>query len=144
MSPKDKPFGVGIVGCGFIGQKRAKALDQCGQLVACADLDIDRAESLARTNAAKVYRDWKELVWSPMVDVVIVATLHDSLAEITRTAAEAGKHVLVEKPAARNAAEQRFKQHVKQPHDRKPRSTRRRCVRAAVGKACGRLRSCGA
>lgn len=105
MSPKDKPFGVGIVGCGFIGQKRAKALDQCGQLVACADLDIDRAESLARTNAAKVYRDWKELVWSPMVDVVIVATLHDSLAEITRTAAEAGKHVLVEKPAARNAAE---------------------------------------
>jgi predicted dehydrogenase len=39
------------------------------------------------------------------VDVVIVATLHDSLAEITLTAAEAGKHVLVEKPAARTAAE---------------------------------------
>jgi len=33
-----------------------------------------------------------------------VATLHDSLAEITRTAVEAGKHVLVEKPAARNSA----------------------------------------
>lgn len=105
MSTRDKPLGVGIVGCGLIGQKRAKALGRGCELVACADLDVTRAESLARTNGAKVSRDWRELVWSPLVDVVIVATLHDSLAEITRTAAEAGKHVLVEKPAARNAAE---------------------------------------
>jgi len=105
VNTKDKSFGVGIVGCGLIGQKRAKALGQVGQLVACADLDVARAESLARTSGAKVFRDWRELVRSPLVDVVIVATLHDSLAEITRTAAEAGKHVLVEKPAARNAAE---------------------------------------
>jgi predicted dehydrogenase len=99
------PFGVGIIGCGLIGQKRAKALGQAGQLVACSDLDHNRAESLAKRSNAKIYRDWRELVCSPDVDVVIVATLHDSLAEITRTAAEAGKHVLVEKPAARNAAE---------------------------------------
>ena len=105
MSAKDTLFGVGIIGCGLIGQKRAKALGQGGQLVACADLDVARAESLSGVNGAKVYRDWRELGWSPLVDVVIVATLHDSLAEITRTAAEAGKHVLVEKPAARNAAE---------------------------------------
>lgn len=105
MNKKDKPFGIGIVGCGLIGQKRAKALGQGGQLLACADLDVFRAESLARAFDAKVYRDWRELVWSPQVNVVIVATLHDSLAEITRAAAEAGKHVLVEKPAARNAAE---------------------------------------
>lgn len=105
MNPKGKPLGVGIVGCGLIGQKRAKALGRNGELVACADLDVARAESLARTSNARVYRDWRELVWSPKVDVVIVATLHDSLADITRTAAEAGRHVLVEKPAARNAAE---------------------------------------
>ena len=105
MNMKDKPLGVGIVGCGLIGQKRAKALGRHGELVACADLDAARAESLARTSGAKVFRDWREWVWLPQVDVVIVATLHDSLAEITRTAAEAGKHVLVEKPAARNAAE---------------------------------------
>jgi len=100
-----KIFGVGIVGCGLIGQKRAKALGAGGLLVACADIDVSRAESLARSTRAKVFRDWRELVWSPLVDVVIVATLHDSLAEITRTAAEAGKHVLVEKPAARTASE---------------------------------------
>lgn len=102
---KIKPFGVGIIGCGFIGNKRAKALGQGGQLVACADFYSDRAEILARTYSAKVYRDWRELIWSPLVDVVIVSTLHDSLAEITLAAVEAGKHVLVEKPAARNAAE---------------------------------------
>jgi predicted dehydrogenase len=105
MNTHGKPFRVGIVGCGLIGQKRAKALGHGGQLVACADLDVARAESLARTSGAKVYRDWRELVWSPIVDVVIVATLHDTLAQITLTAAEAGKHVLVEKPAARNVFE---------------------------------------
>jgi predicted dehydrogenase len=105
MNKKDKPLGIGIVGCGLIGQKRAKALGDDGELVACNDIDIGRAERLARTNDARVFRDWRELVCSPLVDVVIVATLHDSLAEITRTAVEAGKHVLVEKPAARSAAE---------------------------------------
>ena len=100
-----KIFGVGVVGCGLIGQKRAKALGPGGKVVACADIDESRAEYMARETGAKVYRDWRELVWSPAVDVVMVATLHDSLAEITRTAAEAGKHVLVEKPAARTAAE---------------------------------------
>lgn len=104
-SSPHKVFGVGVVGCGLIGQKRAKALGAGGKLVACADIDVNRAEVLARSAGARVFRDWRELVWSPVVDVVIVATLHDSLAEITRTAAEAGKHVLVEKPAARTAAE---------------------------------------
>lgn len=100
-----KIFGVGVVGCGLIGQKRAKALGSGGKLVACADIDMNRAEALARTTGVQAFRDWRELVWSPLVNVVIVATLHDSLAEITLTAAEAGKHVLVEKPAARTAAE---------------------------------------
>lgn len=105
MSDLKQVFGVGIIGCGMIGQKRAKALGSCGRLVACADIEENRAESLAKGTNAKVLRDWRELVWLPDVNVVIVSTLHDSLAEITRTAIEAGKHVLVEKPAARTAAE---------------------------------------
>ena len=105
MSSVNKPLGVGIVGCGLIGQKRAKALGASGQLVACADLNVARAESLASIHSAKVFIDWRELVLSPMLDVVIVSTLHDSLAKITLAAVEEGKHVLVEKPAARSAAE---------------------------------------
>lgn len=100
-----KIFGVGVVGCGLIGQKRAKALGSGGKLVACADKDISRAEGLARGTGASVLGDWRELVNMPGVDVVMVATLHDSLAEITHAAIEAGRHVLVEKPAARTTAE---------------------------------------
>lgn len=105
MSKIDMPLGVGIIGCGLIGNKRAKALGTGGRLVACADVDASRAESLARGSAAKVLHDWRELVCLPSVDVVVIATLHDSLAAITLAAIEAGKHVLVEKPAARSATE---------------------------------------
>ena len=34
---------VGVIGCGLVGQKRVKALDPGGTLVACADVDINRA-----------------------------------------------------------------------------------------------------
>jgi predicted dehydrogenase len=49
--------------------------------------------------------DWHRVVSLPDVDLVIVATTHDALAPVTLAAIEAGKHVLVEKPAARNCRE---------------------------------------
>ena len=97
-------FGVGIVGCGLIGKKRANALGE-GRLVACADVCEAQASALAGSGQAEVFREWRGLLALPEVEIVIVATLHDSLAEITLAAIEAGKHVLVEKPAARNPAE---------------------------------------
>jgi predicted dehydrogenase len=98
-------FGIGIIGCGLIGQKRAKALGADGKLVACADIDVARATNLAKSAGAKACADWRELLAMPEVQIVVIATLHDSLAELTHAAVEAGKHVLVEKPAARSAQE---------------------------------------
>jgi predicted dehydrogenase len=97
-------FGVGIIGCGLIGQKRAKSLGE-GRLVACADINDARVKALSANSGVKGFSDWRVLLTLPEVEIVIVATLHDSLAEITLAAIEAGKHVLVEKPAARNPAE---------------------------------------
>jgi predicted dehydrogenase len=98
-------MGVGIVGCGLIGRKRAHALAPA-RLVACADTVVERAQALAGAfPGAVAVCDWRELVRHPDVDIVIVATTNDSLAEITLAAVQAGKHVLVEKPAARNTAE---------------------------------------
>jgi len=97
-------LGVGIVGCGLIGQKRAKALGE-GRLLACADANESRARLLAGSSGPKAFGDWRAMLAMPEVEVVVVATRHDSLAGITLAAIEAGKHVLVEKPAARNAAE---------------------------------------
>jgi predicted dehydrogenase len=97
--------GVAIVGCGLMGQKRAKALAGA-TLVACADVDLGRADALARTGGATLATDdWQKAIEHRGVDLVIVATTNDHLADIARAAVESGKHVLVEKPAARSVAE---------------------------------------
>jgi predicted dehydrogenase len=94
---------VGIVGCGLIGRKRAAGA--CGHEVKLvADIDRSRARALAEETGAEATSDWRDVV-NDDVDVVIVATQHDSLAEIGLAAVEAGKHTLIEKPAGRCAAE---------------------------------------
>lgn len=98
-------FNIGIIGCGLIGQKRAKALGNKGMLVACADVNEARAKALAGKSDAKVFSDYRDLLAMVEINIVVIATQHDSLAEITLAAIEAGKHVLVEKPAARSPAE---------------------------------------
>ena len=112
MDPKPtSPTGVAIIGCGLIGHKRAASLKtgtaaQSARLVHCADRDLARAQKLAATSSGcQASSDWQQAVNDPAVSLVIIATLHDSLASITRAAIEAGKHVLVEKPAARTASE---------------------------------------
>ena len=94
---------VAIIGCGLIGQKRASALGSA-RLAVCADIDLDRARTLASRHGAEATADWREAVSRPDVGVVIVATINSLLAEITIAAIEAGKHVLVEKPAACSVA----------------------------------------
>jgi len=105
VTKNNNVFGVGIIGCGLIGQKRANALGSGGKLIACADTAIDKATSLANRFNAKSHKDWRELIAMNEVDIVVISTLHDSLAEITMAAVNAGKNVLVEKPAARTSAE---------------------------------------
>jgi predicted dehydrogenase len=95
---------VGIIGCGLIGRKRAEALAD-STLVACADTDPERARALASHSKAFATTDWRAVTDAPELDLVVVATPHDQLAPITLAAVRAGKHVLVEKPAARSAAE---------------------------------------
>ena len=102
---ESKVLSVGIIGCGLIGQKRAASLGLGGHLIACADIDILRAELLAERFGAKPLSNWRDLLAIPQIDLVIVSTLHDSLVEISLAAMSAGKHVLVEKPAARSASE---------------------------------------
>ncbi len=96
---------VCIVGCGLIGYKRAKALGS-HKLVAVSDVDPSKARDLAALRSGTaVVGDWREAVRRPDVDAVFVCTPHNVLSTIAQAAADAGKHVLVEKPAARNAAE---------------------------------------
>jgi predicted dehydrogenase len=95
---------VAIIGCGFIGRKRAKALRQA-KLVACFDVVPERSKALADENGAEPLASWEEVLARKDVDAVIVATTHEALPRVGLAAIEAGKHVLIEKPAARRASE---------------------------------------
>jgi predicted dehydrogenase len=96
---------VAIVGCGLIGHKRARALGDC-RLVEVADTNLARARQLAVLHpGCDVSDDWGRTVARPDVDAVLVATTNDALAPVTLAAVRHGKHVLVEKPAARHPEE---------------------------------------
>lgn len=97
-----------IIGCGLIGQKRAKSISSLESisLAACVDQILDRAENLAKHHpGCQFFSDWRKVMKQKEIDIIIIATLHASLAEIALAAVNAGKHILVEKPAARKATE---------------------------------------
>lgn len=97
----------GIIGCGLIGQKRARALGP-HTLVVCADPVKERADALAASYSGCESTDKTDcLIERDDVHAVIVATTNDMLARIAGAAAQAGKHVLVEKPGGRYASEVR-------------------------------------
>jgi predicted dehydrogenase len=99
---------VAIIGCGLIGQKRAKALGADVKLVAVADVNHQRAQQLAsQYSGCEVEPGWRSCVARADVEVVIVSTVNDALAPVTLVAVQHGKHVLVEKPAARHVEELR-------------------------------------
>jgi predicted dehydrogenase len=95
---------VAVVGCGLIGAKRAAALADGDELIACYDVDADAAEVLAARHGAVACESLDELLES-RPDVVVVATVHDRLAALAERALESGAHVLVEKPAAVSSAQ---------------------------------------
>ena len=101
-------LGVGIIGCGLIGQKRARAIAHLPsqfKLIAVFDQDLTRCKSLANAHQATALSSAHELLERDDIQVVIISTLHDSLAALSLLAIQAGKHVLVEKPAARTTQE---------------------------------------
>jgi predicted dehydrogenase len=97
-----------IVGCGLIGMKRMRSLRESHRIVVAADVVVDRARALAeQVTGALATADWREAIAHPSIDAVVIATTNDQLAPITFASVCSGKHVLVEKPAARNADELR-------------------------------------
>jgi predicted dehydrogenase len=98
------PPGIAIIGCGLIGAKRAASLPK-GSLQIVCDVHAARATALAAKYNVASTTDWRAAIDDPRVGAVVVATTHDQLAPVTAYAAGQGRHVIVEKPAARRAAE---------------------------------------
>jgi len=101
---------IGIIGCGGIaGGKHMPSLKKVSQaeMVAFCDIIPERAKEAAEkygAPGAMVFTDYKELLKLDL-DVVHVLTPNSSHAPITVDALNAGKHVMCEKPMAKNTAE---------------------------------------
>jgi predicted dehydrogenase len=102
---QQNPLRFAVIGCGLIGRKRVTNL-KMAQVAYTCDLDATRASDLAKLSpGCQSLTDYRIALADDKVDAVIVSTLNASLAPISLAAVEAGKHVLVEKPGALNAAE---------------------------------------
>lgn len=93
---------VGLVGCGRVARVHAEALAAAEQtqLVAVADVKEDRAQTFAEKYGAEAYTDWTKMLERDDIDAIQICTPHYLHAEMTIAAANAGKHVLTEKPMA--------------------------------------------
>ena len=97
---------VVIVGAGRQGNRLAKAVADCkDSIVAVVDIDPVAAKSLADKYNCEKYSDWREIMKNKEVDAVVICTPNDSHCEIAIAALKANKHVLCEKPMARNPEE---------------------------------------
>ena len=93
-----------IIGCGLIGLKRLAALPAGAVSMVC-DLTLNRAEKLAaNTSGCRPTDKIEDVLASPDVEIVLIATHNSFLAPIAAQALQAGKHVLIEKPVALEVA----------------------------------------
>ena len=111
-----RPIGVGMLGYAFMGKAHSNAYKTLAymtwpppllpQLVAIAGRSEEAvAEAARRYGFAEHATDWKALVGDDRVELFDNAGPNNLHAEPTIAAAEAGKHVICEKPLGRDAAE---------------------------------------
>jgi predicted dehydrogenase len=98
---------VGIIGCGIATfHTSGYAADPRTKMVAIAGLDTDRCKDLAAKHGiAEVYTNYEDLLANADVDLVSVAVPNFLHLPVCLAAIKAGKHILMEKPLARNSIE---------------------------------------
>jgi predicted dehydrogenase len=90
----------GIIGCGMIAGFHAKAIKAAGgTLVACFDTRAEAANRLAEQYpGCEPYHDLHEFLADKSIDIVTIGTPSGAHLEPAIAAAEAGKHLIIEKP----------------------------------------------
>lgn len=91
---------IGVTGSGFMGRTHVDAAARLESTEIVAVTGGSRAEQLAKDYGIDALASVKELVARDDIDAVVIATPHWVHCEEALAAAEAGKHVLVEKPTA--------------------------------------------
>lgn len=98
---KSRKIKWGIIGLGNIASQFASdlLLVENAELTAVASRDLAKAEEFGgKFNALRMYNSYDLLFEDSEVEIVYIATPHNSHAELSIKALENGKHVLCEKP----------------------------------------------
>ncbi|TPJ23353.1 Gfo/Idh/MocA family oxidoreductase [Mesorhizobium sp. B2-8-3] len=111
-----RTFNVAMIGGGFMGKAHAMAYAAMPMFFWPAPANpvrkvvVDITDALAdegrrRYGFEESSADWRKVVTRPDIDVIDIVTPNDSHAEIAIAAAQAGKHIICEKPLARGGDE---------------------------------------
>lgn len=111
-----KKLNVALIGAGFMGKAHSLAYVAMPMFFHPAPAypvrktivdvnDAVAAEAAIRFGFEKSSGDWRSVIEDPEIDIVDIATPNHLHAEIAIAAAAAGKHIISEKPLARNGAE---------------------------------------
>ncbi|WP_204517209.1 Gfo/Idh/MocA family oxidoreductase [Brevibacillus fulvus] len=114
---RKKPIRVGMIGYKFMGKAHSHALRDLPFFFEPAGVPVlqaiaGRDEAALKQSAEKMgwssyETDWRRLIERDDIDLIDIVTPNHTHAEMAIAAAQAGKHVLCEKPLARSVAEAR-------------------------------------
>jgi predicted dehydrogenase len=95
-------IGAALIGCGKVGHTHAQALAALDEarFLAVYHPNAVKAAAFAGHYGVKLYSDLAALLAHPGLDMVTICTPHPSHPELAAACAQAGKHILVEKPMA--------------------------------------------
>src|SRR6187549_1590760 len=101
-----RPVRTGLIGCGKVGSLHAAGLSTLAesQLVAVCDANKERAESFVARYGGQAFSDVPKMIREAGAEAVFICTPHPLHVESTVLAAEAGVHIMVEKPLAADLA----------------------------------------
>ena len=95
-----KTYGFGIIGCGMISDFHSAAIADIknGKLVAVSSRKAENSQRLVDRYSIQAYSDYNEMLNRDDIDIVCICTPSGAHMEPAVAAAEAGKHVIIEKP----------------------------------------------
>ena len=111
-----RQIGVGVIGMGWMGETHSRSYKQVlerfrgiefePRLVVCSDNVESRArDARQRLGFERFTTDWREVIRNPEVEAVNSTAPNGLHLEIVRAAAQAGKHILCEKPVGKEPGE---------------------------------------
>ncbi len=92
---------IGIIGCGLIGWKRAKALKK-KEILGCFDIDDLKSDNFSKFFNCRKYTKINDIIDNKEITIIFICTTHKYLHQIALEVLKKKKHILIEKPGAIN------------------------------------------